>query len=606
MEKHSTKHIQLLPEHIIDQIKAGEVIERPATLIKELLENSIDAQSTHISIHIVNNGMDLISVEDNGRGIDGKDLYLAFCRHATSKISNFEDIYNLYTYGFRGEALASMASISKITCNSTHQSKTGLIKIHGGEVITHQYDQNDQNDQNNQHDQNDGTSIYVKDLFYNTPARLKFIKSKTSEKNQLKKVLNAFLLTHPQVTFSIKWDEQDRQVYPAIEEDQLEKRIQKMFFKKHPISFETIKSEYDQIHFSCLLSNESSRGNAGKHQYLFVNKRFVQDIQIHKVILNSAAGLWRFGETGNYFAFIDLPADQLDVNVHPNKTVVKLYRASQVFSQISSSIKKIISKQQELMSTSIVSENSDLSHINSRNRDAIIARPSDFTAKSSSQDSNENISFSNLFSSSHSTRDSGSELSQKELSYKSTINNFQQGQMDEQQDYSIVFQNKRFAILTAFHMDLALLIDLKKLAWVCFSKLLSEQSSSIPLLVSEPLRNLSHNSINFLTQLNNYGFELDQLDQTTMVLRAYPQQLDGLAYLDFLIILIDSLELNESASESISEIIDRILKDRRSPAPNLSAHGIRKLIDKFNLVWLQEQKIALQLDNAKLEKVFYE
>ena len=584
MKELSKKHIQLLPEHIIDQIKAGEVIERPATLIKELLENSIDAESTNISIHIIDNGMELISIVDNGKGIDSNDLPLAFCRHATSKINNFEDIYNLYTYGFRGEALASMASISKITCTSTQDGKKGIIKINGGEIITHQQDESHDDRELN------GTSIFVKDLFYNTPARLKFIKSKTSEKNQLKRVLNAFLLTHPQITFSIKWDDQDRQVYPAIEENELEKRIQKMFFKKVHTSFQHIQSEYDQVGFSCLLSNESSRGNAGKHQYLFINKRFVQDVQIHKVILNSAANLWPISETGHYFAFIDLPADQLDVNVHPNKTVVKLYRSAQVFSQISNSIKRVISKQQEFISAdksnSLIFE--DAEHTVDDNQ---------FKSLNFSQHKNQNDLFSkNSFSS--------NDLFNKELNYKSTTHNTLNDFIDASLDYSLIFANTDFAIITTYEEKSPLLINIKKLAWLAFTKVLSEESTTIPLLVSEPLRDLNPATMSFIDQLNRYGFELDQLDKTTVVLRAYPQLLDGLPYLDYLKELIKSFDTAPSKNETIDKIIERLIQNNKSPAPALGAHAIRKLIDQFNLTWLKEQKIVISLNNSKLESLF--
>lgn len=177
-----SSRIHLLPEHLVDQIKAGEVIERPANLIKEILENSLDAEAKNISIHLVGGGMELIALEDDGRGMSFADLPYAFCRHATSKIDKFEDLYNLGSYGFRGEALASIASIARVTCVS-HPSDPaiagGRIVINAGETQSHQSLESDQQ----------GTSLFIKDLFYNTPARLKFIKSMTSEKNALRRTL---------------------------------------------------------------------------------------------------------------------------------------------------------------------------------------------------------------------------------------------------------------------------------------------------------------------------------------------------------------------------------------------------------------------------------
>src|SRR5690606_27531427 len=158
----------------------------PSTLLKEIIENSIDANSKNIQLQILDNGMELISLEDDGEGIAYDELPLAFARHATSKIHQFEDLYNLYTYGFRGEALASIASISRITCESTTEKETSRFKIEGGEVLSHIKDE--------KRNHESGTKLYIKDLFYNTPVRLKFLQSKTSEKNQIKKILNSFLL----------------------------------------------------------------------------------------------------------------------------------------------------------------------------------------------------------------------------------------------------------------------------------------------------------------------------------------------------------------------------------------------------------------------------
>ncbi|MBT4791013.1 MAG: DNA mismatch repair protein MutL, partial [Halobacteriovoraceae bacterium] len=205
MNQSSLSKINLLPEHIIDQIKAGEVIERPSTLIKEIIENSVDANSTKIEIHLRENGLELISIIDNGFGISHQELPLAFCRHATSKINHFEDLYHLSSYGFRGEALASIASISRVTCESQTKNGWGLIKISGGETLTYQHEA--------QANTETGTQLFIKDLFYNTPVRMKFIQSKTSEKNHLKKILNSFLLTQYQIEFSIKWDDKEKEYY---------------------------------------------------------------------------------------------------------------------------------------------------------------------------------------------------------------------------------------------------------------------------------------------------------------------------------------------------------------------------------------------------------
>jgi DNA mismatch repair protein MutL len=199
--------ISLLPEHLIDQIKAGEVIERPGSLLKEIIENSIDAGSTKIELTVLNNGLDLISLKDNGRGIFSQDLPLAFSRHATSKINRFEDLYQLGSFGFRGEALASIAAISKIQCLSFNKEEIDgrEIRIEGGLTV---YENSRQKIQGQT-----GLELNIQELFYNTPVRLKFIQSHQSEKNYIKKIIYSFVLSHPQVEFILKLNDDERKTY---------------------------------------------------------------------------------------------------------------------------------------------------------------------------------------------------------------------------------------------------------------------------------------------------------------------------------------------------------------------------------------------------------
>lgn len=324
--------IHLLPEHLIDQIKAGEVIERPASLLKEIMENSLDANSTEISLHLINNGMDLISLIDNGDGMVFEDLPYAFCRHATSKITRFEDIYHLHSYGFRGEALASICAISRVTCTSSpneHSPLGGKIIIEGGETKAHAESPSSPK----------GTSLFIKDLFFNTPARLKFIKSTTSEKNSLKRIIDSFVISHPEVKFSIKWDEMDRVIFPI--EDQ-ESRVKKLFYGKQKkaqlLSFE---ASYEGHTVRAFFSTNSSRGSAHKKQYLFANNRLFTDRQIHQTILRGMDHIYPFGEVGHYCIYIDAPENLIDVNVHPSKTLIKFFKLPVITALISSEMKKL-------------------------------------------------------------------------------------------------------------------------------------------------------------------------------------------------------------------------------------------------------------------------
>jgi len=329
--------IKLLPDHLINQIKAGEVIERPASLIKELVENSIDAKSTQIDITIKEQGLDFIAIEDDGKGMSYDELPLAFTKHATSKLNFFEDLYNLKSYGFRGEALSSMASVARLECISSPRisgQNGGKYIIHGGKVISH----------TPFNSETPGTSIYIKDLFYNTPARLKFIKAKASEHNAISRIINAFIISNPSITFSLKQDAQDKVIYPSTGETHYTNRIIQIFNNKKTTHDKLLhaSTSYQAININGYFSHQTNKSNAYKHQFLFVNNRLFVDKKINQIIFKGLTGFWPVLHTGHYALFINLPPDQLDINVHPAKTSVKFFNETLICSLILEAIKTAI------------------------------------------------------------------------------------------------------------------------------------------------------------------------------------------------------------------------------------------------------------------------
>ncbi len=315
--------IQLLPEHIIDQIKAGEVIDSPAGIIKELIENAIDAEASRVEVHLVNNGLELISIKDNGKGIGFGDLPLAFARHATSKIEKFEDLYRCSSFGFRGEALASLASVAKVTCqSSTTKEKGQKIIFEGGKLLLHE---------KVSRDLPIGTEIFVKDLFFNTPARFKFLTSQAGEKSRIKKILNYYLISHPQVNFSIKWDDQDKIIYPEM--NQIE-RFQKVT-KTTEEELIKLENQYEDLFVEGVISKkEKSR----PLQFCYVNKRPIEDERIRNT-LNHTLLSYGFSRKQDWIINLEIPFNKIDVNVHPKKTRIKFFQPSVVYSLISNSLK---------------------------------------------------------------------------------------------------------------------------------------------------------------------------------------------------------------------------------------------------------------------------
>ena len=552
LEKHS---IQLLQEHIIDQIKAGEVIERPSTLIKEIIENSIDAGSKNISIEIQQNGLDFISIEDDGHGIEPNDLPLAFCRHATSKIARFEDLYSLSSYGFRGEALASIASISRVSCDTKTTAKSGMYRIEGGETLLHEVSEN--------LNKFTGTKLFIKDLFYNTPARMKFIQSATTEKNKIKKILNAFLLTNPQVSFDIKWDLSDKEFFEAVAPNEFKRRIGDSLFRNKNVEFYDNENSYDGVNTQIYLTKDSSKGNAHKQNYIFINNRYVQDVQLHKIILNSALGLWPDGESGSYIAKISIPSDELDVNVHPNKTIIKFFKPGKVLSLVSSTVKQIVTEQ-ALKNT----------------REAPPQVQNSFMSESSSV---RDFSYGEFeFSSEERTQ-----------SYFDTLH----GNISETQTklFEMIKRFKKFC-LVEYSGDLYIL-NLNKLIKTDLNDIISnlEPSDSIPLLVSKPIKLSESISASSMEKLSNMGFDCDLVNSNSLLVRSFPKSLQNYPYLKMLELMIEIKGFKLNDLERID--FEKIGFDQ------FSDHYISEVILKKTLTELLKSESITPLLESQLEKL---
>ena len=332
--------IKLLPDHLINQIKAGEVVESPSSLIKELVENSLDANSNNIQVRVNNLGLDSIEVIDNGTGITPDELPLAFGRHATSKIRSFSDIYSIFSFGFRGEALASISSVAKLRCTSvvdSDEKNTGVIEIEGGQLLHHStfFEAKPT-----------GTAIVIKDLFYNTPARLKFLKSQNNEKTKIQQIIGAFVLANPKVKFSLSFDQNEPIIYSPVSGEQVYQKRAYQFLQSRSRNFNPdhiLKFEFDhQGHqFLGLISSQAQKGG-NRFQYLFVNGRLFEDKKIHQIILiKMRERFWPQGTSGHYIIHLRVSPELIDPNVHPSKTQIKFVFPEIIISGISSQIKRL-------------------------------------------------------------------------------------------------------------------------------------------------------------------------------------------------------------------------------------------------------------------------
>ena len=309
----STKNsVRILPESLINKIAAGEVVERPASVVKELLENAIDAGATEIQVSIKNGGKDLISILDNGCGMNESDAQLAVERHATSKIIDEEDLFRIRTLGFRGEALASIAAISHfeiLTCNDETQGATRIF-IKGGYL-----------EQVGKIGFPKGTKVTVERLFYNTPARLKFLKTTATELQHIQQHLVQKSLAYPHIHFRLT---HNRQLLLNLSGGQaLETRIQQLYGEEFKEILMPVKHEETYLQFSGFISFPSKPRTSRRWQYIFVNERNVKSPSINHGIYDGYGTFLGKGQHPVFFINLRIDPTEIDVNVHPAKTEIR-------------------------------------------------------------------------------------------------------------------------------------------------------------------------------------------------------------------------------------------------------------------------------------------
>ena len=319
--------IQLLPDHVANQIAAGEVVQRPASVVKELLENAIDADATSIKLLIKDAGKSLIQVIDNGKGMSETDARLSFERHATSKIRCAEDLFQLNTKGFRGEALASIAAIAHVELKTKQEQQElgSHLKIEGSEIMLQDVISTSK-----------GTSIAVKNLFYNIPARRNFLKSNQVETRHIIDEFQRVVLVHPTISFSLYHNENE--VY-RLNNCNLRQRIVAVLGKKTNEKLIPINEKTDVLELTGFVSKpEYSKKKRGE-QFFFVNQRFIKNPYLHHAIVSAFDGLLSSGYHPSYFLYLTVPTNTIDINIHPTKTEVKFDNEKILYAIIRSTVK---------------------------------------------------------------------------------------------------------------------------------------------------------------------------------------------------------------------------------------------------------------------------
>ncbi len=326
--------IHLLPDSVANQIAAGEVIQRPASCLKELVENSIDAGATHIRIIVRDAGRTLLQVVDDGKGMSPTDARLAFERHATSKIAQASDLFQLRTMGFRGEALASICAVAHVEVQTRRlEDEIGTrVEIAGSEVISQEWVQCPV-----------GTSMRVKNLFYNVPARRKFLKTDQTELRNLITEYQRIVLVNPEIQFTFVSNDEIISELPA---STCKQRIEAVFghsSKPYTGHLVDIATETELVQISGFIGKPET-ATKNSQQFMFVNGRFMRHPYFHKAIMTAYSGMLMPDHSPSYFLYFNINPESIDVNIHPTKTEIKFADEQSIFQILLAAAKEALGK----------------------------------------------------------------------------------------------------------------------------------------------------------------------------------------------------------------------------------------------------------------------
>lgn len=323
--------IKVLPLLLINKIAAGEVIERPASVVKELVENAIDAHADTIEIFIEDGGKRLIRISDNGDGIAEEDMPLAFASHATSKLLTVDDLFNINTLGFRGEALASIGSIShsKVISRKKGAENGHRMEVEGGKMA-----------EPSAEGCPEGTTIEISNIFFNTPARRKFLYSTNVEFGHILDVFTRFAISYPKIRFDITHN--GNTVYQLPKADSVADRIKYFFGTELSENLLYTEKDAGSVKMRAYIGKPALTGNSAKRIFLYVNGRFIRDRMLTKAIMEAYKDIIEPRKYPYVFMFLDIPAGEIDVNVHPTKIEVRFRNISRIFDMIAGSLRECL------------------------------------------------------------------------------------------------------------------------------------------------------------------------------------------------------------------------------------------------------------------------
>ena len=525
--------IQLLPDHIANQIAAGEVIQRPASAAKEMIENSLDAGASDVKLIIKDSGKTLIQVVDNGCGMSETDSKMSFERHATSKIRNADDLFNIKTMGFRGEAMASMAAIAHIEVSTklTENELGSRIIVEGSEIKK----------QESVVCAN-GTSMSIKNLFYNVPARRKFLKSDKVEKKHIIEEFSRVALSNPEVSFSLIMDNQE---YYHLERSNFRQRIVNIIGKRTNEKLVPVEEETNLVKISGFVGKPEFAKRTRGEQYFFVNGRFIKNYYLNHAVSKAFTDLIAENYHPSYFLHLEIDPKQIDINIHPTKTEIKFEDEKSIYAILHSAVKRALGQYNIAPTLDFNTEPSLVIPIGDTNR--VVEEPKirvDTNYNPFDTDSKEAISQSHKI-----YQNNFPEEVQKEITLDS---NFESAYYFQIEGTYISSQMENGLIIV--HQQRAH----QRILYEYFKQNKNVKISSQKLLFPETI-SLSKKDVSEIedikTELNNVGFEID-IKEDCVEIHAVPQQCEN---------------------ENLQKLFDEILKEQEVENSDLKENFISKL-----------------------------
>ncbi|MCE3019771.1 DNA mismatch repair endonuclease MutL [Parvimonas micra] len=612
--------IKLLSEDTIQKIAAGEVIENPYSVIKELVENSIDSGATTIKVEIKNAGKKEIMISDNGCGIEENEIELAFTKHATSKLNNFEDIYSILSFGFRGEALASISSISKVDINTrTKNSEFGI----------HCFIENTKIKRKNKIGMNFGTTIYIRDLFYNVPIRKKFLKSDAYESSIITTLMNSFALSNPNISF--KYIKDSKVVFETTGKNQLKDNIKYIFkddFYKNLMAVDINDSDYKIYGY---ISNNHFYKGSRNCQYLFVNGRYIFDEKIRNIIEKSISTLIPKGKFPSFVIFIEVNPSLIDINVHPNKRKIKFIFEDKLLNLLNNNITDIVLKNTTSDFISLKTEQNDkILYIN----DNIKKQPEEndivetivydedyndqniinkFSYEDLFKVQNDDIKIINEQDDTESYIIDNNTIEQTPIKEQIKLTNNNENDIKNIIDYKILGKIfEKYILLSDY--DEFIIIDILNAKYrLLYENLLNnyyKKTITKQLLLFPIILELNEYKMtifeNIKDKLDNLGIEADMFDEYSIAIRTMPTELNDNIDKEDIRAMFDELLLKDNRvfDESLYKIVCK-----KKINTNLTDFEVKELLmnlSKINIdINFYDKKILRKVSKLDFEKIFF-